>query len=170
MKKVLVLLLCALALSGCAVRRLNSWNDEDAAILARELAADIVNSPWLREAAAGEDRTPALLIAPVENRSGYSASASGLEAALSRELLLSGKIRLIRPRPADDPVAAGDSLSPLESGADGLLQGWLEVVPDPKLLIFRLTLRIQDPETGQTLHQSGRTRAKPRWLRLESDA
>ncbi len=173
MKKVLLLLLCALVLGGCAVRRLNGWNDEDAITLTRELAADIVNSAWLRESA--DVRFPALLIFPLENRSEFHASLDHLEGSLARELLLSGQIRLVRSRkdaflPADSLSAKAESFSWDESGADALLRGWLEVVPDPKLLIFRLTLEIEDAESGESLLRLEKTSSKPLWRNFESPA
>ncbi len=175
MKKVLVLMLCALFLGGCITRSPNSWNDEDSVHLARSLAADLTDSAWLKDHALARDRSPALLLCPLENRSGHVASLTGLEDALARELLLSGKLRLVLPRqdaslPSDSLSTAPDSLALRESGADALLQGWLEVVPDPRLLIFQLTLRIVDPASGEILHQASRTSSKPLWRRLRDGA
>ncbi len=175
MKKVLVLMLCALALSGCGSRRLNSWNKDDETLLARELAADIVAGAWLRESFTAANRAPALLLRPLEHRGSGQACLSGLETALARELLLSGKVRLVRPRgeatpPADSIGILLQDLSLLESGADALLTGWLEELPDPQQLIFRLTLRLVDPNSGETLHETVKTRAKPLWLRGDSSA
>lgn len=173
MKKILVLLLCALALGGCAVLRLNSWDNEDSLALARDHAADILGSAWLEQASS--ERAPALMLGTLENRSGFNVSLPALEDALARELLLSGKVRLVRPKkdahqPLDSLNTMPQGLTLLESGADALLRGWLEVVPDSKLLIFQLSLEIVDAETGKLLHKSVKACDKPMWLRLEPPA
>ncbi len=175
MKKVLVLLLCALALCGCAPRRLNGWNEEDGILLARELAADIVGSAWLREHLESQGRAPALLIRPLECHGDRQSCLSGLETALARELLLSGQVRLVRFRGGESPPADSiglllQDLSLQDSGADALLTGWLEELPDPQLLTHRITLRLVDANSQELLLQTARTRSKPLWLRLDEKA
>lgn len=172
MKKVLLLVCCAFALCGCAERRLSSWNDGDALTLARELAAAVSSETWLEGfSLPDESRSPALLICTLENRSEYHVALSELEEELARELLLSGKVRLIRPR-KDSPTfvnggsALLDSFSWESSGADALLRGWLEVVPDRSLLVFRLTLEILDTAGGTTLLRVAKSTSKPLWTKL----
>lgn len=58
MKKVLVLMLCTLALWGCAQRRMDGWNEEDVSLLTRELAADITGSPGYANTLGQKDRRP----------------------------------------------------------------------------------------------------------------
>ncbi len=171
MKKVLVMLWCALALCGCVGRRLNGWNDGDALTLARELAAAVSSETWPEGSFQAEECAPALLICPLENRSEYQVALSQLEEALARELLLSGKFRLIRLRgdglqPQSSKKALPDSLSWEASGADALLRGWLEVVPDRRLLVFKLTLEIVDAPGGTALQRVVKSTSKPLWTKL----
>jgi len=169
MKKVLVLMLCTLALWGCAQRRLNGWNEEDVSLLTRELAADITGSAWLREHIEAKGQAPALLIRPLERRGNCQSCLSSLESALARELLLSGKIRLVRFRGGESSSADSiglllQDLSLQESGADALLTWWLEEIPEPKLLNLRITLQLLDPNNQELLLQAQRTRSRPLWL------
>lgn len=171
MKKVMMALFCAIVLFGCAGRRLNTWNEEDARALTRVLAAAIVSETSPEGHAKAEDRAPALLICPLENRSEYSVSLPDLEEALARELLLSGKVRLIRPRqnrsqPGNAAEAFPEGQSWQASGADARLRGWLDVVPDRRLLVFRLTLEIVDSSGGTTLQRVAASRSKPLWTKL----
>ncbi len=169
MKKVLVLMLCTLALWGCSQRRLNGWNEEDVSLLTRELAADITGSAWLREHIEAKGQAPALLIQPLERRGNCQSCLTSLESALARELLLSGKIRLVRFRGGESSSADSiglllQDLSLQESGADALLIWWLEEIPEPKLLNLRITLQLLDPNSQELLLQAQRTRSKQLWL------
>ncbi|MBW6514029.1 MAG: penicillin-binding protein activator LpoB [Candidatus Syntrophosphaera sp.] len=164
MEKVLVLLICALALAGCATNVVSTWNDEDARILARELAADILAGDWLLDFAEQHSSYPTLMICELDNHSGQTIPLQDLGKELSRELLASGKLRMVVPRKptaegTDDP--AGLDIPIDTSGADVLLLGSLEAIPDPKLLIFRLDLHLLDAQSKALLHRAVGLRQKP---------
>ena len=130
---------------------------------------DITGSAWLREHIEAKGQAPALLIRPLERRGNCQSCLTSLESALARELLLSGKIRLVRFRRGESSSADSiglllQDLSLQESGADALLTWWLEEIPEPKLLNLRITLQLLDPNSQELLLQAQRTRSKPLWL------
>ncbi len=160
MKKVLLLMMCGLVLFGCSVHRLNGWNADDAEDMAHELASRILDENWL--AYAGE-RSPALVLAPLENFSGSGSPLLELENALARELLLKAKVRLVRPKKAKGSLAADDKFWQ-NCGADAILKGQLDLVPHPKMLVYRLTLEMREAETDLLLYRSQAEISKPKWL------
>ena len=164
MEKVLVLLICALALAGCATNVFSTWSDEDTQILARELALDILAGNWLRDFAEQHSSSPTLMICELDNNSGKPVPLQDLEAMLSRELLASTKVRMILPRNAgsEENLDPAELDIPVERiGADALLLGNLELVPDDKLLIFRLELHLLDADSKTLLHRAVGVSQKP---------
>ena len=159
MKKVLFLILCLLGLLGCSVQRLNSWNADDAKSMAEKQASIILNDDWFTR--SGE-RSPALVLAPLENFSGNGSTLFDLENALARELLLKAKVRLVRPKMEKGDWEADASFWQ-SCGAEAVLKGQLELVPHPKMMVYRLTLEMREVQTDALLHRSQTEISKPKW-------
>lgn len=164
MKKVLFLILCLIGLLGCSVHKLSSWNAEDAKTMAEKQASIIMDDDWFSH--AGE-RSPALVLAPLENHSGSSSTLLDLENALARELMLKTKVRLVRAKKEKTDWDA-DANFWQNCGADAILKGQLELVPHPTLMVYRLTMEMREVQSDTLLRRSQTEIVKPKWQTYDS--
>ncbi|MFO8145437.1 MAG: hypothetical protein R6T89_06905 [Candidatus Syntrophosphaera sp.] len=167
MEKVLVLLICAIILAGCAATIFSSWNEDDARVTAEILAGDILSGNWLREYNAANKGMPVILLYKLENRSSEPFPLCGLEDKLALDLLASGKVKMVMPK--DDFADHDDHINQIldselpirESGADILLKGSIDTLADKSQLIFQLELKLIEAQSGNLLHRAFRTHQKP---------
>ncbi|MGC9361702.1 MAG: hypothetical protein ACP5F3_02125 [Candidatus Syntrophosphaera sp.] len=167
MQKVLVLLICAAVLAGCAASIYSTWNEDDARIVAGQLAEDILCGTWLREYYASNERMPVILLYKLENHSDESFPLHGFEDKLALNLLASGKVKLVLPREEyaghDDFLKENlDSDLPIQdSGADLILKGSIHTLPDKTQLIFQLELLLSEAHGQKLLHRASMMHQKP---------
>lgn len=167
MQKVPVLLIFAAVLGGCVASVYSTWNEDDACLLSAQLAEDILTGSWLREYSANHDELPVILPYKLDNLSREQFPLHGLEDKLALELLRSGKVKLVLPK--EDYSEASQTFNqnpdpgmPIEqAGADLLLKGSIDILPDNSQLIFKLELLLIEARSGKLLHRTFRMRQKP---------
>lgn len=173
MRKVLLLLLAALACAGCVRNRLSTWDAADSRSAAREAASELLTGAWLEQFSAPNTASPVLLLASLRDQTAESAALELLSDSIEHELLASGKVRLVAPR--GELPAFPDSLREAyfqqlarDAGADFLLQGELSSRADKKLRSYLLELRLLDSQKMTSVWQLRLQRAKPLKVRIKA--
>lgn len=158
MRKVLLLLLAALACAGCVRNRLSSWDAADSRLAAREVATAILAETWLQDFSAQKKSSPVLIVGSLQDHTSEAAPLELFRNGVAHELLASGKVRLVAPREA--VPASPDSLQAAyfrqlarDAGADFLLQGDLSSRADKKLRSYLFELQLVDARDQTTVWQ-----------------
>jgi hypothetical protein len=161
MKKVVLLLLCLLALAGCAITRSSVWNGEDSSCVAQAVASSVLDADWYAEFVTQNHTLPVLMLGDLTNAGTEMVELQRLRDELTRELLASGKVRLVKQRSGNIDVTERSDLSvsppsPRDCGADVVLQGALQAFLDETWRIYRLDFkltRVRDVKVLYEMHE-----------------
>lgn len=180
-KKSFLLAFCFLLMgyffSGCGVTKVSRverkkvidlsgrWNDTDARLVSEELVRDCLTRDWLTDFIKESGAEPVVIVGNVLNRTSEHIDYRVFTSALERELLNSGKVRLVasperrwelREEREDQPgnVSPG-TISPAghETGADFMLQGNMNSLKDEvkgkQVVFYQITLELIDLTTDE---------------------
>jgi hypothetical protein len=158
MQKALYYLFCLLALAGCAITRSSVWNDEDSRCVAQAIASSVLDAEWYAEFIAPSGFLPVLMLGDLTNAGTEMIELHRLREELTRELLASGKVRLVKQRSGNIDVSERSELSvsppsPQDCGADIVLQGAVQAFLDEPWRIYRLDLKLTRVRDGKVLHE-----------------
>ncbi len=155
MMTVVFLIATLAVLAGCgggkAVTRIDTdstidlsgrWNDTDSRLVAEELIAQASSSPWVENHLVAEGKKPAVIIAPIKNKSAEHIETELFAADVERAFINSGRVRmvasaeereLLRDERADQQQYASDASMAQwgrELGADYMLLGSVNTIFD----------------------------------------
>lgn len=141
------------SLAGCAtkVARIDpntvkdlsgKWNDTDSRLVSEEMIRDVLSRPWIEQFARKNNRTPAIIVGRIRNKSHEHINVATFVNDIERELINSGIVefvaskaerREIRSERKDQDIhATGETRKAMgqERGADFMLKGTINTIID----------------------------------------
>ncbi|HZH68836.1 MAG TPA: penicillin-binding protein activator LpoB [Flavobacteriaceae bacterium] len=177
LKSVVVVLFAALMLIGCKtkVQRVSAdsvtdlsgrWNETDSRLTAQEIGNDLLAHPWHNTfSSQNSGERPVIIVGMITNRSHEHIPAETFSIDIEREILNSGRIRIVqagskreelRAERADQQnYASQNSMKQfgLEQGADFMLQGTINSIVDQegkeKTIFYQINLELSNLETNE---------------------
>ncbi len=177
MKKILGLLAVAFLIgTGCGpkVARVAAdeqidlsgrWNETDSRMVAEEMVKDVLSRPWAMEWIADNDGKPAIVVGLVRNLSHEHISSGTFIKDIERELLNSGRVKLVQAGDARDELrderAEQQEFASKETakkwgqelGADFMLQGTINSIVDQdkkqKVIFYQVDMELTNVETNE---------------------
>jgi penicillin-binding protein activator len=177
--RTLLILLLALIMGSCAttttsVDRIASdeaidlsgrWNDTDSRLVAETMIESLLNSRWLGNFRAEEDRDPVLIVGYISNRSSEHIETATFTKDIERELVNSGEVTFVassdeRIQIRDEKLdqqgnASEETMTALaaETGADYMLSGVFttqtDAIDGKKVVLYTVDMELIDIETNQ---------------------
>jgi hypothetical protein len=176
-RSILALLVAALAVSACGIKRVSrvdpnsvtdlsgAWNDTDSRLVANELIAQSLNSNWTRDwASANAGQSPVLIVGEFRNRTMEHIQVGTFVRDLERAYITSGAVRVVasadergevRGERADQQVnASAETRARMarELGARYMLQGDVQAIEDSeareKIVFYQIDATMIDLETN----------------------
>lgn len=141
------------------------WNDTDSKLVAQKMIEDALSRPWLGDFLKADGKKPTVIVGLIKNRSSEHIASETFINDIERELINSGKVRLVqggefrnelRAERADQQNNA--SLETVkkfgrELGADFMLQGTINSISDSnnktKLVYYQTDLELTNIETNE---------------------
>lgn len=177
MKRLLVLILAALALAGCAstkVERVASdevidlsgrWNDTDSRLTAEEIVSDCLSRPWLDDFLAANGEKPVVIVGTIRNKSSEHIEVLTFIKDIEKELINSGRVRFVASKLEREEVreeredqqsnSTEETAKALaaETGADYMMQGVITSITDAlegeKVIKYQVSMELIHLETNE---------------------
>ena len=177
LKSIALVLFSALVLTSCKtkVQRVSAdsvtdlsgrWNETDSRLTAQEIGNDLLAPPWHNTfSAQNNGERPVIIVGMITNRSHEHIPAETFSKDIEREILNSGRIRIVqagskreelRAERADQQnYASQNSMKQfgLEQGADYMLQGTINSIVDQegkeKTIFYQINLELSHLETNE---------------------
>ncbi len=175
--KVAILVVAALAVSACGIKRVSRvdpasvtdlsgrWNDTDSRLVANELITQSVGASWTREwSAANGGTAPTVIVGDFRNRTLEHIAVGTFVRDLERAYITSGTVRVVASSAERDEVraerkdqqvnATADSRARIarEQGARFMLQGDVQAIEDSegreKIVFYQVDATLIDLESN----------------------
>ena len=175
--KAAILVVAALAVSGCGIKRVSRvdpasvtdlsgrWNDTDSRLVANELITQSVGASWTREwSAANGGTAPTVIVGDFRNRTLEHIAVGTFVRDLERAYITSGTVRVVASSAERDEVraerkdqqvnATADSRARIarEQGARFMLQGDVQAIEDSegreKIVFYQVDATLIDLESN----------------------
>ena len=175
--KVAILVVAALAVSACGIKRVSRvdpasvtdlsgrWNDTDSRLVANELITQSVGASWTREwSAANGGTAPTVIVGDFRNRTLEHIAVGTFIRDLERAYITSGTVRVVASSAERDEVraerkdqqvnATADSRARIarEQGARFMLQGDVQAIEDSegreKIVFYQVDATLIDLESN----------------------
>lgn len=132
------------------------WTIADSREAAASLAGNVLSQPWLTDFTAKYDRSPVLMIDAIRNMTDENISMDGLVKDLSRELMKSGKVRLItlredRPVDPDNPTAQADNGKGVDFVFKGMLARDGSIDDGARSRLYHIDITMADNHSGELI-------------------
>lgn len=175
--KSAILLVAALAVSACGIKRVSRvdptsvtdlsgrWNDTDSRLVANELITQSVGASWTREwSAANGGTAPTVIVGDFRNRTLEHIAVGTFVRDLERAYITSGTVRVVASAEERDEVraerqdqqvnATADTRARIarEQGARFMLQGDVQAIEDSegreKIVFYQVDATLIDLESN----------------------
>jgi uncharacterized protein (TIGR02722 family) len=177
-RSILVVIIAALAVTGCSTRRTvqridartqidlsGRWNDTDSKLVAEEMIRDSLSRPWLADFVEYNKRRPTMIVGLVLNKTHELISVDTFINDIEREYVNSGRVSVVqggearnelRNERADQQEFASPQTMKQwgrEKGADFMMQGVINSIVDTlgkeKVVFYQINMELTNIETNE---------------------